>query len=90
MPPQPYLEPLRGKYYGTVIRTACGHMIEVWLADPTNTPSQRQLEAWDFDTMEDFRSSEYYADLVCDGHYENANSYRVAKKIVAALQDDQP
>ena len=90
------LEPLEGKYYGTIINTEHGH-IEIWFHGDF-IPSDRELAScgftrkdWDENILiddgwggkEKIRSS----DLIDSGHYENQITYRTALKIVDALKD---
>ena len=80
------IEELQGKYYGTIVTyyydTGWGSReereIEVWdMGD--YTPSERQLEKWEM-TLEEARK-----DMMCDSHYESAQSFRIASAILDAL-----
>lgn len=79
-----YLEELKGKYYGTVIRYQVSpedteKSIEVWdMGD--YTPSRRQLEYWGLSLDEAKEDG-----IMCDSHYETLRSYDIACVIVDAL-----
>lgn len=74
--------PLDGKYYGTKIETPYGR-IEVWFG--SGEPSEREMAQWPKPSPENGTAEEIRSDMMCDGHYEDAMSYRVAEIIVDAL-----
>lgn len=68
------IEPLQGKYYGTIIKRDDGASINLWLSsygdEDDREPSVREDIAWDD---------------VCDNHYETRLTYQTAQVICAAL-----
>ena len=93
------LEPLEGKYYGTVIRITdgalAGRRIELWFA--SDEPSRREIESWGF-TQEQWDQNEVVDnDFGCpapvrdvvdigDGHYECKETLRVAEAFIKTLE----
>lgn len=78
------IKPLMGKYYGTIIKIVEkyhpleGREIDLWFA--SGSPSRRELELYSMG------EEEWRRDLMCDSHYECAETLRVAEAIVEALK----
>ena len=93
------IKPLSGKYYGTVIviddGPLTGREINLWFA--SGEPSRRELqsqgyavEQWQQNALVDYgdigKVPIRQADVICDSHYECAQTLRVAEAFVTALQ----
>jgi hypothetical protein len=92
MTPKPLiasLEPLKGKHYGTVIniRDERGndHEIKVWLNDPTNRMSQRQLDDYGYASHQEAKED----GMPCDCHYESELAFLLAQEIVKTINSFQ-
>jgi len=81
-----HIQPLEGKYYGTIVELHDGARIEIWIMDGHGiTPSKRQLEKWDM-TLEEAKDD----DMMCDSHFESARGYGIAEILVDALNTEIP
>jgi hypothetical protein len=73
-----HIEPLKGKYYGTIVLFKSGcemYETKLWYPDGSD-PSDRQLEDWGM-TLEEAK-----ADLMTsDNHYETKLTYQAAKAL---------
>jgi hypothetical protein len=92
------LNPLKGKYYGTIIEIVDGplegNIIEVWLKSDDwdydgNEPSDRELAHWNITREEHNQLYRNDPDTtpvdISGGHYESIDTLRVATIIVEAL-----
>lgn len=76
------VQPLDGKYYGTIIESSDGEEIKIWHSTGY-TPSTRQLAEWGLTNWD--APTEEDLDMLSDSHWESQYSYDRACKIVAAL-----
>lgn len=81
--PYAKIEPLHGKYYGTVISVGGQQLISVW-GNRVGKPSTRELN-YSHVSPEDKNE---IMELMCDGHYEDEGDYIIALKIVTLLNYD--
>lgn len=75
---------LHGKYYGTEIEYEINNkkcIIEIW-NHASCIPSQRQIKYWHC-SLQEAKDN----DFLCDDHYETAEDFYVAQKIVDALNN---
>ena len=79
------VEPLEGKYYGTMIRDADGLQVaEFWDHSVPSVPSTREKEHFGDDWSE-----AAWSEYCCDSHWESERDYVRAKAIVEAMNSSQ-
>lgn len=83
------LEPLNGKYYGTLIKGP-GIALEIWGHRTDGKPSEREKATWgEYDPEGSLYGSEreWYGENMSDSHYETEGEYKLASFIVDKLNE---